>query len=1185
MSGESPEDAGRPLAKEPPLTEFLLSALRVSPSSSGLSFAPEQQHAQPAPEPQQQQAAALEPAARTPKPRRSLSSLLLLASPARVASSSASTHLDPPHAHEQPGPHEHGTGARSLAASPLLTLATGDELDSPLEAPALPFSTRSRRSSVSSAGAPTSPAQYTPHSRPSSALAYASPSTLSLASSSVDSLVSRPTSPRVELAGSPSLPPGLAFAVNMRGYDDDANGQAQEELLDADELDRKGYQDPYTWERPLEAVNRHSRLLDSAPISTSPGSAHGADGRRLSRLPPGVSLLDPFGFNLSNDASPYDPAYAYSAAAQAPGMTAGTPPRSPARGSFLGPQGAGSAVTASPVPGASSSFTPPPPQQPWVKPRASSAGEQGFNRSQLRNGLLAPGMSPGASPRQSVTGRSKLSGEIDADAMSIASTSRQPAQPIPGVPTDADYLNSKLYQRTLKAQKALDKERAKAASKGKLSRYDAQASKSTSSLASTTSTTGAGFSAFGLGGLAHRRRSTESSRPPSIMSAAGVSGTTSAKRGGRKGLGWFRSSSEAALAHLPEVDLPIIDVPGGGTFRASKSSSQISTMRPRRTSSGGTTSGQPSPSLSVSPGGSIASGGAAGGAHGQGPMLPPSPNLPSEATLRAMGVSTDQLRAAAQVQSGPTPPLPVTAAGASQRPRSSGRQNSGGSMPGQKRSPAPSPRLDQTASAFAPSPQTAPAAVALRQTSLPPGPPSPVPEQPEPQQAIEPKRPAAPPRGASLETSAPTAAPTSGSSSTPTPAPSTSLPPRTASRSAAPENIPLPPSAAPTPTRNEFPPSATSPPPAPTRAAPAPPSSTLPPIADAPAPRPLAASVPASMGASPPDIAPSSAGLAAPVPQVKRRKSGLGLLFGGSRSGSSSGSATPEREQSPTPSSSGASSATARQEQEKERMLRRMEERQVEQRQQQQQQQQGAKLVKEKTGGFFGRSGKPRASMPAPSGPSAPVPPKGAAPPVKTKKEPAPFFHPSQAIHHQQSSAPASPQQPIRAVNPSPVIPQQPHAAARQHQSSHAAHDPAAMRADSSSGSSTTYSSLSSSSSTLPPPTPAGNKPLPLDAAPQLAPKKSGFASLFSSYGSVRGRTKSSPAPPTTTAKVMAQPATAGHDLKTLPVLPQAPPPALSNGTLRKPPRGQSLGAQAQPQSTGQQQARLASKQPYPTYA
>lgn len=138
-------------------------------------------------------------------------------------------------------------------------------------------------------------------------------------------------------------------------------------------------------------------------------------------------MLDPFGFNLTNDASPYDLALSASQAGLAAGIT--SPARSSVRASYIGSPAVSSTPSLSPYPSTSSTSSLPttpslspapegsfaPGAQPWLKPRASSAGEQGMghNRSQVRNGLLA---APNgyASPRQAY-GRSKLSGEIDAD--------------------------------------------------------------------------------------------------------------------------------------------------------------------------------------------------------------------------------------------------------------------------------------------------------------------------------------------------------------------------------------------------------------------------------------------------------------------------------------------------------------------------------------------------------------------------------------------------------------------------------------------------------------------------------------------------------------------------------------------------------------------------------------------------
>ncbi|GEM08319.1 hypothetical protein Rt10032_c05g2336 [Rhodotorula toruloides] len=1012
---------------------------------------------------------------------------------------------------------------------------------SPLEAPRLPFS--SRRTSTSSASSEShSPRQA--HSRASLSSSTAEPA--------------RPA--RVELAGRSthvsSGPSGSAASVRSAVAENeemarvygraDLNGSAQEELLDEPERGN-GYADPYAWERPLDAVNRHSRLLDTGPIA-----APVVDSRRLSRLPPGVSMLDPFGFNLTNDSSPYDLALSASQAGLAAGITSAA--RQPARASYVGSPAVSSTPSLSAYPSTSSTSSLPttpslatPPEglfaagaQPWLKPRASSAGEQGmgYSRSQVRNGLLAP--NGYASPRQA-NGRSKLSGEIDADATSVASTSkRQPQSDIPGVPTDADYLNSKLYQRTLKAQKALEKERAKAAAKGKLSRYDLSgpASKSTSSLSSTLG----GFG--GLGGM--RRRSGESTRPPSIMSAAGVSETASARRGGRKGLGWFRSSSEAALglgsSVSPEEEIE-------GSITASKSSSQISMQAGRYGLSTG------SPRRGVSPNGVAAT-----------PIMPPSPNLPSEATLRAMGVSTDQLRAAAQA--------PQSA----QRPKSGSRQNSS-----EKRSPARSAR------------------------GTPVGPPSPGLEQ-----AAAPSRPDRPPpsRSATLQPSAATpsssltppstasAASADGHASHPPPL--STLPPRLASRTAHPANVPLPASVSPT--RSAFPPPVQGEAPL----APLPldnspimstPPGQIPPPVSLPHPpaaqqqpsaaRSRAAFIPATPGAPArsQSLANSAAeeSLAPPV-QVKRRKSGFGFLFGGfgggsasSQRGSAQSDAPSGREATPTPSSAPSPEGEAART--KERMMQRIAERQHEQDQRSKtalgsstSSKSDSKLVKERTGGggrgFFSR--KPRLSnATAPSAASAPPPPKGAMapPPVRPKKDDATLFHPSQALYpsrdassYSQSALPQIAQQGIRAINPSPRVPQQ------------------APPSANSSDSSATFASLSSSASTLPP---RGQAAFPTvsETSPQ---KKGAFTSLFSSYGSIRGRTKSTPtAPPASSLGTKAQSNGFPADDKVLPVL---PPPTANGGLLKKKPRGQSLGATGQPQANGLASI-LAHRKPYATYA
>lgn len=811
----------------------------------------------------------------------------------------------------------------------------------------------------------------------------------------------------------------------------------------------------------------------------------------------------------------------------------------------------------------------------------------------------------------------------DVSVASIAS--RQPAK-VPAVPTESDYLNSKVYQRTLKAQRALEKERAKAAAKGKLSRYDANApaSKSTSSLISTTSTLGGGFGAFSLSSLG-QRRSVDSGRPPSVMSAAGVSGTTSAKRGGRKSLGWFRSTSEGGLT----LSQGLADgATADPALPTSKSSSGVSLAAARALS------GQSSPRLSPGGAGAGAGPGVSGGQLV--PPLPPSPNLPSESTLRAMGVSTDQLRAAAQQQQG-------------QRPRSRGRPSSnGGTSPGgaqghapgqgqgqgqgQKRSPQPSPRLDPSVAAFAsalpPPAATMPLALAPPVSAQPPK------EAAVPLAVPQPTRPGPPARVASLEppssstSSTPFTTPPSTGTSTPVP-PSTlaSVPPRTASRKEdQPHDVPLPRSASPT--RTTFPSNAMAPAPAVPQA-----TSRAPSQPEQQQPRPLAASLPA--GAAPPKPpaeiqAPPSPNKLAPAPasqsSVKRRKSGLGLLFGGvgAASGSESGAASPEgaRGDSPTPSS--ASSATAR---EKDKVIKRAQQ-QHQQHQQHQQQSQAAppagKLTKEQAapappaakltkpggGGFFSRSASRLRSSSGPS--SAPQPP--APSPKATKKADEPFYHPSQALHAARAAPQppqlSSPQPPaIRAVNPSPQIPQAPTMRHRPSNGPSAVPGPqpapgagaGATRTDSSSGSSTTFSSLSSSGSTLVPGTPSGGKGGSGPTSPQPLPaKKGGFASLFSIGGSIRGRKSSTPGP-LSRSQGAAPVAPRVADVRpsptseSVPGLPRPPAAAAAAGSARgKPLRGQSLGAtqgpaQAQQAQAGQQQpgqgGQLPGQRPYATYA
>lgn len=164
-------------------------------------------------------------------------------------------------------------------------------------------------------------------------------------------------------------------------------------------------------------------MLDVSPQSQISDST----GRRVSRLPPGVQMLDPFGFSLAAEASPYDLALKASSAPVTPGIL--TPSRSPVRSSFLQPhltttsgpsssnghsQIASSSSIGSNLSNASTTATSPT-IQPWTKPRASSAGEvyQLNSRAQIKSGLLGPPqIQRGGSSRSRL---SKLSGEIDAE--------------------------------------------------------------------------------------------------------------------------------------------------------------------------------------------------------------------------------------------------------------------------------------------------------------------------------------------------------------------------------------------------------------------------------------------------------------------------------------------------------------------------------------------------------------------------------------------------------------------------------------------------------------------------------------------------------------------------------------------------------------------------------------------------
>ncbi|KAI5475904.1 hypothetical protein MNV49_000737 [Pseudohyphozyma bogoriensis] len=248
-------------------------------------------------------------------------------------------------------------------------------------------------------------------------------------------------------------------------YGDASNRDStQEELLVADDPDlgtRPRGNDPYANERPLDSINRHSRMWDSTPPPAM------TVDRRTSRLPPGVELVDPFGYGLTAELSSYDaalqythspnpsgslsPASASRSRASFGGSMHGAFPNSPSMSAMsTSSNGYLSSAATSPVPwGSDASGSP-----AWQKKRSSSFGDA------MQRGFGSRVGTPGP-------GNSKLSGEIDIDNQSIMSA---PAMAIPG---EADYTKSKLYQRTLKAQKALEKERAKEAAKnGKLPQFE-----------------------------------------------------------------------------------------------------------------------------------------------------------------------------------------------------------------------------------------------------------------------------------------------------------------------------------------------------------------------------------------------------------------------------------------------------------------------------------------------------------------------------------------------------------------------------------------------------------------------------------------------------------------------------------------------------------------------------------------
>lgn len=1012
---------------------------------------------------------------------------------------------------------------------------------SPLEAPRLPFSSRGYGRASPTSSARTSSSSLSSLASSSGSRRY------SAGRSDLTAQQSQQQQQRVGLGyHSPGASPSDSVQSlprvdeDMAGFNtyDDHDGAAQEELLDESERPshhpkQNGNLDPYAWERPLDAVNRHSRQLDVAP---APQNVR--DSRRLSRLPPGLTMVDPFGFNVAAETSPYDLALT---ASQAPATTAlSTSAPTTSRTSFLGVPGVSAAPVAS-SPGYRASFMGAPPgaaengstafAQPWTKQRASSHGELGTNahgqpRAQIRNSLLSPHAAMRATSPKPGAGPSKLSGEVDLANPALPSSKRQSVAP--PIPTDADYLNSRLYQRTLKAQKALEKERAKAAAKGKTSRYDTSnlASKSTSSLTST------------LGGLGMRKRSGESLRPASIMSVAGVSGSSSIRRSGRKSFGWFRSSSEAALP---------LSASTGSAAAANGEAPTLSTMptslslpkmpaHPSRTHSNGTSSSHGAPSLL--------------------PTMPPSPNLPSEATLRSMGLSDDQIEAAAQAQGSAT----------SVRPRLDSRQSSGGDRRASSRPPM---SRESSAAHNAPPTRAAVQHQTGTQQLAPPIPAAlapPLLAVPTPPFANDlsrstPRNALAPLAENALEvhktrSPSPVMMPREEPPHGPVRASSLSLKPT-------PANVPLPgsaPSSRPStrpPTATESVPGQQFPPSVPTGARPSeavrqtPPMQQQQPSAPAPTLPPSAtqsqkpeyhrmASSSSSGGSRTPSrteslAVPGQAQAQGNRPaEVKRRKSGFGALFG---FGGGDKSAAKPRNASGGPSASlnqsGRSHATIAERAEEKhderprQTLKRVDERQREPQAAAQKlsRERASSSANDANGGLFGRgkSSRPEANGRAASSSSHK---SAASPPAKARKEEVPFYHPSQMLHaaepepQPEKARGAGPPPPgIRPINPSPMPSPRPGNGMR----SFSGNGPPPQERSSGGSSSTAHESLNSSTSTFPP-----NKqgmhgrrsehphPQRPQQQQQQQQKKGAFSSLLSSYGSVRSRTRSSPTVPTT---------------------------------------------------------------------
>ncbi|GAA6058863.1 hypothetical protein JCM10212_002807 [Sporobolomyces blumeae] len=996
----------------------------------------------------------------------------------------------------------HAPGRSAAAVSSLTALSLGspaypsaDPAEySPLEAPLLPFSSSSRQPRRSRTHS--DPDSNRPIGSLRSTRPHSTPSLATLASGSQPRRA--PPSPRTRSDPAPSADGHRE--MHGRGLSD-----AQEELLVEardDQATGTHGDNPYSWERPLDAVQRHSRMLEVSPVAATQTDAA---GRRISRLPPGVQMLDPFGFSLAAEASPYDLALNASSSTGTP--TVLSPSRSPVRASFLQPRvtpttaSSSSSHGHSPYPasgsiasnlsGASTQASSSSTLQPWTKPRAASAGEvyQASSRAQIKSGLLGPPppVQRGTSSRSRL---SKLSGEIEAEAetMSIASTASKAPQQLPAfVPNDSDYLNSKLYARTLKAQKALEKERAKAASKGKMSRYDSEAAKSTSSLTVP-------------------RSSMDTGRPASLFSVASAGKVRSARK---SGLGWFRSSSEAALT-LPVAEPPSAPSP------------------PLPTSRSATTLPLSTPSSSSSP-------------------LPPSPNLASDPVLRSANSSSDYLREAREnVASHRVSPPVVARQGSSS---SSSSSDVGGPLPPPVRarpSPSSSFHHSPTIRETSPSRHDEDRSELENELALPPPrqPPTqalptlphPVPSQPPKRTASVDSRPTnastTPTPPSPLDPPTPTAPKPPALSSVPArlssvPPGSTSTPSSaSSSRSQSPKRTtngfhPPPPP------RNDshFSSQIQSQPPPPTQRsdrAPAQasqtsrhhaPSQSAPP-ALAPVSAPTAPHPPASVRASPALVVPDDGS------GVRRRKSSMGLLFGSGRGSKNGGAAS----SSPGDARGAQASETARLQK-----GRRSEPRGAEA---SAPQAKAKEKVKEKVKeSFFGRVKRPEMAPPPAPAKAAPAPAKVPAQAVPATRSAQPFlprqdgFASSIPSRPTPAHAPAPPPgarapefQQYQYAQPPPSMGRPNSDAAREpRERSATAPDKAGRAPDSSSSNSTEFSTLSSSSSTLPP-TPSSGRSTIGDGLSKstnsASSKANGGGNAFSNFFG-RHRTKSSsPATP-----------------------------------------------------------------------